>query len=146
MAEKDRIDDFHKTLNTLYGSQDATVLHRIEIEIREQIAFEKSTRTTTSLGHALVELFNKKYIQRTTIAIIVMQLGILSGSLAIQNYQTLMYNSLGFTGRQAILISGCYGFMGIVGQIINLAGVSDRISRVKTMCMYFLKQGRYIMR
>jgi hypothetical protein len=67
-------------------------------------------------------------------AIMVMQVGILSGSLAIQNYQGLLYASLGFQGRKAIFISGYYGFMGIVGQIINILGVSDRWSRKRTMC------------
>jgi hypothetical protein len=67
-------------------------------------------------------------------AIMVMQVGILSGSLAIQNYQSLLYASLGYKGRSVILISGCYGFMGIIGQIINLLGVSDKWSRRRTMC------------
>jgi hypothetical protein len=59
--------------------------------------------------------------------------GILSGSLAIQNYQGILYASLGFQGQKAILINGCYGFMGIAGQIINLLRVSDRSSIKRTM-------------
>ena len=91
-------------------------------------------RSSTTLGHALIELFLWKNIRRTAMAIMVMQVGILSGSLAIQNYQSLLYASLGYHGRSSILISGCYGFMGIAGQIINLLGVSDRWSRTRTMC------------
>jgi uncharacterized membrane protein len=106
----------------------------MELEIREQINFEKATRSNTRFGHAIIELFSRKYIRRTAIAIMVLQVGILSGSLAIQNYQSLLYSSLGFTGQKAILISGCYGLMGVVGQLINLVGVSDRWPRVRTMC------------
>ncbi len=65
-----------------------------------------------------------------------MQIIIFSGALAIQNYQSLLYASLGFEGRQAILVSGCYGFMGIVGQIINLLFIADRWPRVRTLCKH----------
>lgn len=105
-----------------------------ESEIYEQIQFERSIRGNTQLGHAIFELFSRKYIRRTAVAIMVLQVGILSGSLAIQNYQSLLYATLGFEGRRSLLISGCYGFMGIIGQLINLAGVSDRWPRVRTMC------------
>ena len=134
VAEKDRLDEFHKTLTTLYGSEDTAFLHRTEMEIREQINFEKTLRSSTRFGHAIIELFGKRYIRRTVIAIIVLQVGILSGSLAIQNYQSLLYGALGFTGRKSLLISGCYGLMGVIGQVINLAGVSDKWPRVRTMC------------
>lgn len=122
------------TLRKLYGTQDEDLLTRTALEIREQVSFERATRTNTRLGHAIIELFGRKYIRRTVIAIIVLQVGILSGSLAIQNYQSLLYSALGFTGRRSLLISGCYGFMGVIGQTINLAGVSDRWPRVRTMC------------
>lgn len=66
-------------------------------------------------------------------AIIVMQVGILSGSLAIQTYQGILYASLGYEGKTFLLISGFYGFMGIIGQVANLVGVSDGWPRVPTM-------------
>lgn len=134
VAEKDHTEKFDETLRKIYGDDDPTLLTRMNVEIREQIAIEASQRTNLTLGHALIELFTSKYIIRTALAISVMQLGILSGSLAIQNYQSIMYKALGFEGRGVLLISGCYGFMGIVGQIINLAGVSDKWPRVRTMC------------
>jgi hypothetical protein len=127
-------------LRTLYGDEDPAFVNRTEIEIREQIAFEQALRSNTSFGHGIIELFGKKYIRRTVTAIIVLQLGILSGSLAIQNYQSLLYNALGFTGQKSLLISGFYGLMGIIGQLINLAGVSDRWPRVRTMCKHILRE------
>jgi hypothetical protein len=136
VAQKERYEEFDKTMRRLYSDEDDAFFHRSEVEIREQISFEAMQRTNSSLGHALLELFNKKNIKRTAMAIIVMQVGILSGSLAIQNYQGILYASLGYQGKAILLISGCYGFMGIAGQVINLVGVSDRWPRVRTMCTF----------
>jgi hypothetical protein len=128
------MDKFESTLRYIYGSETDDTIVRIKVEIREQVVLEAEQRNNTRLGHALIELFSKKYIRRTAMAIAVLQVGILSGSLAIQNYQSLLYGALGFTGRKVLLISGFYGFMGVIGQLINLAGVSDRLPRVRTMC------------
>lgn len=136
MAQKERYEEFDSTLRKLYEDEDDQFFIRTQVEIREQIQFEAAQRSDKTLGHGLVELFVWKNIRRTAMAIMVMQVGILSGSLAIQNYQGLLYASLGFEGQKAILISGCYGFMGIAGQIINLLGVSDRWSRKRTMCRF----------
>jgi hypothetical protein len=136
VAQKERYGEFGKTMRRLYSDEDDTFFVRSEVEIRQQISFEAMQRTNSSLGHALLELFDKKNIKRTAMAIIVMQVGILSGSLAIQNYQGILYASLGYKGKRILLISGCYGFMGITGQVINLIGVSDRWPRVRTMCTF----------
>lgn len=134
VAEKDHMERFDKTLRKVYGDEDPAALMRLNVEIREQIAIEAAQRSNVTLGHAIIELFTSKYISRTALAITVMQLGILSGSLAIQNYQSLLYEALGFEDRGILLISGCYGFMGVIGQVINLAGISDKWPRVRTMC------------
>lgn len=134
MAQQERYEEFDHSLRKLYSDENEEFFLRTQVEIREQIQLEAAQRSTTTLGHALIELFVWKNIRRTAMAIMVMQVGILSGSLAIQNYQSLLYASLGYHGRSSILISGCYGFMGIAGQIINLLGVSDRWPRKQTMC------------
>jgi hypothetical protein len=134
VAQQERYEEFDRTLRRIYADQDESFFLRSQVEIREQIDLEASQRSNSTLGHALLELFSWKYIKRTAMAIMVMQVGILSGSLAIQNYQSILYASLGYEGKSIILISGCYGFMGIAGQIVNLLGVSDRRSRVRTMC------------
>lgn len=87
MAEKDHQERFDKTLRKVYGDEDPVSLMRLNVEIREQIAIKAAQRTNVTVGHAVIELFTPKYISRTALAIAVMQLGILSGSLAIQNYQ-----------------------------------------------------------
>jgi hypothetical protein len=128
------MDKLESTLRYIYGGESEETIVRIKVEIREQLVLEAEQRKNTRLGHAMIELFSKKYIRRTAMSIAVLQVGILSGSLAIQNYQSLLYGALGFTGRKVLLISGLYGFMGVIGQLINLAGVSDRWPRVRTMC------------
>ena len=138
MVEHDRHEEAEQSLRKLYSDEEEELIIRTQIEIREQIQLEAAQRQHKNLGHALIELFTWKNIRRTAMAIMVMQLGILSGSLAIQNYQSLLYASLGYHDRSAILISGCYGFMGIVGQAINLLGVSDKWSRKRTMCTSYL--------
>ena len=134
MAQRDHVDKFERTLRKIYADEDEEFILSMQVEIREQIALEALQRKNIKLGHALLELFSMKFIRRTAMAIAVLQVGILSGSLAIQNYQSLLYGALGYTGRTVLLISGCYGFMGVLGQAINLAGVSDRWPRVRTMC------------
>lgn len=138
MAQQERYEAFDASLRSLYDFEDEAFFTRTKSEIRSQIQLEAIQRSNSNLGHALLELFSCKYIHRTAMAIMVMQVGILSGSLAIQNYQSLLYASLGYEGRSAILISGCYGFMGIIGQVINLLGVSDKWSRKRTMCKSLL--------
>ncbi|KAL1896515.1 hypothetical protein Sste5346_004549 [Sporothrix stenoceras] len=101
-------------------------ISRQMVEIQAQLQLAASLRTNHHVGHAIVELFTPRNIRRTATAIIIMQIIIFSGALAIQNHQSLLYANLGFTDKQALLVSGYYGIMGIVGQIINLLFVSDR--------------------
>lgn len=60
-------------------------------------------------------------------------MGQLSGSTVIQNYQNTFYAAVGFTGRTALLISGVYGIMGVVGQVIYLVAVADKWPRTRTL-------------
>jgi hypothetical protein len=132
VAQQERYEEFESSLKRLYPNEDITLTAH---SIRTQITYEALHRQSTTLGHALLELFNRQNIKRTAMAIAVMQVGILSGSLAIQNYQGILYASLGFEGKRAILIAGFYGFMGVVGQALSLVGVADRWGRRATMCM-----------
>lgn len=51
----------------------------------------------------------------------------------LQNFQGVFYQTVGFTGRTALLISGVYGMMGIIGQIIYLVFVADKMPRTRTL-------------
>ncbi len=134
VVQKGRYAQFHSDMRRLYSDEDDEFIQRTQAEIQAQLTLEASLRKKSTLGYALLELFAPKNIGRTATAIIIMQIIVFSGALAIQNYQSLLYASLGFSGQQALLVSGCYGFMGIVGQFINLFFVADRWPRVRTLC------------
>ena len=70
------MDKFESTLRYIYGSETDDTIVRIKVEIREQVVLEAEQRKNTRLGHALIELFSKKYIRRTAMAIAVLQVGI----------------------------------------------------------------------
>ncbi|KAF5553476.1 sugar transport STP1 [Fusarium mexicanum] len=105
-------------------------IQREMLEIREQLALEQAQRTSASW----VELFTLRYAKRLLLACFILNMTKLSGEGVIQNYQSLFYAGLGFKGRTVLLISGCYGFMGVIGQTINMAFVSDKWPRKRTMC------------
>ncbi|KAL3446168.1 general substrate transporter [Aspergillus insuetus] len=135
LAQQERYEDMKRSMQRIHGAErdnDASIEESLTA-IRTQIALEAATRTTHSWGYAMIELFNRRNIVRTAVAIIVLQVGSLSGTLVIQQYQSILYASLGYTGQKALLITGCYGFMGFAGQILNLIGVADRWPRVRTM-------------
>lgn len=153
-AQKERYEDMDKCMRRIYGDgEDEEFFVRASAEIREQIQLEAVQRTTKTWGHALIELFNSKNIKRTVVAIVVLQVGCFSGALAIQQYQSILYKSLGYTGQKALLITACYSFMGVFvssvmafsstvlinqGQILNLLFISDKWPRVRTMCKSFI--------
>jgi hypothetical protein len=60
-------------------------------------------------------------------------MGQFSGSSVIQNYQSSFYAAVGFTGKTSLLISGIYGIMGVLGQIIYLFIAADRWPRTRTL-------------
>jgi hypothetical protein len=99
-------------MQKIYADQSEQSIAESETAIRTQIRLEAATRASQSWGHAIVELFNRRNIVRTAVAIMVLQVGSLSGTLVIQQYQSILYASLGFTGQKSLLITGCYGFMG----------------------------------
>lgn len=101
-----------KSMRRIYSDEDEAFFIRTTMEIREQIQLEAVQRQNSTLGYALLEMFNTKNIKRSAMAIMVLQLGPLSGTLVIQQYQSILYASLGFTGQKALLITACYSFMG----------------------------------
>jgi len=126
---KERHEDAQKVLSLLHAKRGDDFVQRELIEIREQLALEHAQRTNVSWA----ELFSLRYAKRLLLACFILNMTKLSGGGVIQNYQSLFYNGLGFEGRTVLLISGCYGFMGVIGQIINMAFVSDKWPRKRTM-------------
>ncbi|KAL5590219.1 hypothetical protein FOBRF1_013776 [Fusarium oxysporum] len=129
LVTKDRHEDAQRVITMLHAKKGEEFIQREMLEIREQLALEKAQRTSTSW----VELFTLRYAKRLLLACFILNMTKLSGGGVIQNYQSLFYAGLGFEGRTVLLISGCYGFMGVIGQVINMAFVSDKWPRKRTM-------------
>ncbi|KAH7309903.1 general substrate transporter [Stachybotrys elegans] len=103
------------------------------VQVRDQIALEQSMMGDMNWTSALKFMFSRQYARRTLTAAFIVAMGQLSGSGVIQNFQNIFYATVGFTGRQALLISGAYGMMGIIGQIIYLVIVADKWPRTRTL-------------
>lgn len=130
VVSKERHEDAHRILSTLHASRGPDYIEREMSDIRQQLALEKESRGTSSWR----ELFSLRYARRLLLAVFIMNMTKLSGGGVVQNYQSLFYAGLGFRGRTVLLLSGCYGFMGLFGQIANMLWVSDKWPRTRTMC------------
>lgn len=132
VIQEERYEEARAVLTMLQGSErDEDSLSQELAHIREQIQAEATE--VTSFHVACAKLFSRRYLHRTLIACFIVVMGQFSGSQVIQNYQTSFYETVGFTGRTSLLISGVYGFMGVIGQIIYLFVVADKWPRTRTL-------------
>ncbi|KAE8327480.1 general substrate transporter [Aspergillus sergii] len=129
LVQQERHDDAKAVLERLHSNRGHDWVQNELQEIITQVAQDAELRKKNEF----FALFTPKYFRRTFLAIWVANVSKLSGSVVIQNYQSLMYTALGFSGRTLLLIAGCYGLMGVLGQILNLVFVSDRWERTKTL-------------
>lgn len=132
---RDRHDDARDVLAKLHGTADnsnADFLDQELTQIRQQIALERA-HGDLGWANALRKMFARQYVRRTLTAAFIVTMGQLSGSSVIQNFQGIFYATVGFTGRTSLLISGAYGMMGILGQVIYLVVVADRWPRTRTL-------------
>lgn len=130
MVQQDRLEEAEAVLVRLHN--DAHLAGQELIQIREQLSLER-TQGGASWSQALGAMFNRQYVRRTATAAFIVSMGQLSGSSVIQNFQGIFYETVGFTGRTSLLISGVYGLMGIIGQVLYLVVVADRWPRVRTL-------------
>ncbi|GME23727.1 hypothetical protein GTA08_BOTSDO13690 [Neofusicoccum parvum] len=132
LVGKDRAEEAREVLARIHGNEGPAFVDREMIQIREQIALERSLGAQTWVG-GLVRLFSRQYVRRVALSCFVLTLTQFAGVGVIQNFQSIFYASVGFTGRRALLISGIYGFMGLFGQLISLTVVADRWRRTTTL-------------
>ena len=132
LVQQDRTDDAHKVLIKLHSGESGDLVNQELVQIREQINLERAQGNMT-WTIALAKMFSKRYVRRTVTAAFIIAMGQLSGSSVIQNFQNIFYATVGFTGKTALLISGAYGMMGVIGQIIYLTIVVDKWPRTRTL-------------
>ena len=127
--QKGKSDEASRIITRLHGLKgEAYVLGEIT-QINSQIHME----TEEAKEVAFLDLFSRRYLRRTATSAYCMCITQLAGAGVIQSYQSLFYEGLGFSGNTILLITGCYGFMGVIGQGINLVAVSDKWRRSVTM-------------
>lgn len=133
LIQQDRHEEAEQVLLRIRrGYESNDMVARELIQIREQIQLEKM-QAVTGWSYALKAMFSRRYIRRTLTSAFIVTQAQLSGAPAIQNYQTIFYSQVGFTGKTALLISGVYGMMGVIGTVIYLAIVADKWPRARTL-------------
>lgn len=129
MAKKERYDEAKTIMYSLQAHRGSEVIEREFSEMCSQIQLEANNKSMTNF----LKLFTRRYIRRTLLACLTVNMMKLSGSNIIQNYQSIMYNSLGYEGRTVLLIGALYGFMAVIGQVINVFFVADHWTRRMTV-------------
>lgn len=125
MAKKERYEEAKAVMYSLHGHRGSDFIEKEYTEMCDQIHLEADTNSMANF----TSLFTRQYIRRTLLACLTVNMMKLSGSNIIQNYQSVMYNSLGYEGQTVLLIGAIYGFMAVVGQIINVFFVADHWTR-----------------
>jgi hypothetical protein len=77
--------------------------------------------------------------KRIALGVFITVINNLGGTPVIGAYQSRLFQEFGFTGLRILLISGFYGLAGLVGVIINIALVADRLGRKTSMCEHYRK-------
>lgn len=132
VVRKGRHEEARRVLNLLHDNEGETFIEQELLQIQQQIELEASAETN-SWAYAIKELFSMRYLHRTLMAAFIVSQSQLSGASVIQNFQNTFYAIVGITGRQSLLVSGIYGFMGVIGTIIYLGIVADRWPRARTL-------------
>jgi len=129
---KGRYEDARKVLIMLHGTEGPSFIEQELIQIRQQFELEAAAEHAT-WSYSLKQLFSRRMLRRTLMATFIVSQAQLSGASIIQNFQNAFYAIVGITGRQSLLVSGLYGFMGVLGTIIYLYIVADKWPRVRTL-------------
>ena len=137
---KNRFEEARTVLHELHKKAGPDFADQEFIQIREQVSQERAL-LDVSWFRGFATLFTKQYLRRTALSCFILAMTQFVGSGVVQNFQNIFYASVGYTGRKALLISGIYGFMGLIGQFISLAFVADRWRRTTTLCMCLSRNG-----
>ncbi|CAE6432422.1 unnamed protein product [Rhizoctonia solani] len=108
-----RESEAYSALKRLMGSDDET----FEVEfnrMKEQIKLEKA-REVKSFS----EIW-KRYRRRVLVSVAVQTCTSLSGVNVISYYQTILYAGVGITGKTVLLLSGAYGTLGPLVNLVSL--------------------------
>ncbi|THU76826.1 general substrate transporter, partial [Dendrothele bispora CBS 962.96] len=119
-------EEAKRAFSQIRGDLNGTRLHVEFDEMKRQILYEKATEITS-----LKEAWNK-YRKRVVIAVAVQTMTSASGINVINYYQTTLYENLGVTGHQVLLLTACYGTVQLVMNCFTLR-MLDTVGRVKLL-------------
>ncbi|KAF8609728.1 general substrate transporter [Ceratobasidium sp. AG-I] len=108
-----REHEAHDALKRLMGDDN----EEFEVEftcMKEQIKLEKAREVKS-----IVELW-KRYRRRLLVSVAVQTCTSLSGVNVIGYYQTILYAGVGITGKTVLLLSGVYGTLGPMANMVSL--------------------------
>jgi MFS family permease len=131
VIQQERYEEARAVLTAIHGNGHDDVVGQELTHIRAQIHAEATQ--VTSFRLAVTNLLSRQYLHRTLMACFILVMGQFSGSSVIQNYQSSFYAAVGFTGKTSLLISGIYGIMGVLGQVIYLFIAADKWPRTRTL-------------
>ncbi|KAL4954716.1 general substrate transporter [Aspergillus filifer] len=132
LVQQERCEEAQAVLQVIHAESDDNSVALQELSgIRNQIQAEATT--ITRFRKAVTSLLSRRYLQRTLMACFLLVISQFSGSQVIQNYQGTFYAAVGFTGKSSLLISGIYGIMGVLGQVIYLFCAADKWPRTRTL-------------
>ncbi|RKK79193.1 hypothetical protein BFJ71_g16302 [Fusarium oxysporum] len=132
LMSRGSVHEARAVLEKLHRGEDASFIDREMAQMQEHLTIEQAIKSS-GLFQSFTQLFFRKYIKRTALACFCQVMTELAGVSAIQNFQSIFYAAVGFTGDKALLISGIYGFMGVIGQIISLTLIADKWKRTTTL-------------
>lgn len=122
--------NFVPVLKRVHGGLGDDYTNREFVQMYEQIAIEGQGGFTECFRTSSAR-------KRIALGIFITVFNNLGGTPVISAYQSRLFQEIGFTGLRVLLISGFHGLAGLIGVIINIALVADRMGRKTSMCEWY---------
>jgi Sugar (and other) transporter len=125
-VKKDRSQEAYAILMQIHGGLGEDFINREFAQMHEQITAEGNS--------GFLDCFRTKSAwTRMALGIFINVFNNLGGTPVISVYQSTLFKQMGFTGLRTLYLSGFYGLAGLVGVIINITLVADRMGRKTSM-------------
>ena len=132
LIDQDRTDEGFAVLRRLHSRADDPdkITAKEEFyQIREQIELERAQGMKTNW----LTLFKKpSYRKRLVLGFATQFIAQSTGGLVVNNYQILLYKSLGITGSLPLALNATYNGIAAIGNFINSLFL-DRLGRIRIM-------------
>jgi hypothetical protein len=125
-VKKDRSQEAYAILKQIHGGLGDDFIDREFTQMHEQITIEGNS--------SFLDCFRTQTAwKRMALGIFVNVFNNLGGTPVISLYQSTLFKQIGFTGLRTLYLSGFYGLAGLIGVIINITLVADRMGRKTSM-------------